>query len=153
MAEARENWDDAQKYLESLLVIDPKDTGAMQRLARVLFQQKHADKCLEKLNEAYDVDAKKYPNDPDKRTVPTPELGLGQLYAAFPDPKNAKIWMKRALAKIATAGVPVHEQVNTLVNARNGSCSTRAITIRPRSTPRRRCSLIPSRWGPRSSAA
>jgi len=82
----------------------------MQRLARALFQQGHADKCLEKMKAAYDLDSRK---DAEKRTVPTPELVLGQLYADYPDPTNAKIWMMAALEKTASARVA--EQVNALV--------------------------------------
>jgi tetratricopeptide (TPR) repeat protein len=88
VAEARADWPGAQKQLEAFLKLDPKNSDAMQRLARSLFQQKNATGALEKLKEA----AKANPS------LLTPEAILANFYEQSGDHENAKKWMAAALA-------------------------------------------------------
>ncbi|MCR4412212.1 MAG: tetratricopeptide repeat protein [Thermoguttaceae bacterium] len=52
VADARKDWPAAQKYLEALLVEEPKNAGALQQLGRVLFHQKKLDEAKKRLQEA-----------------------------------------------------------------------------------------------------
>ncbi len=54
--EMREDWTGAQKELEDWLKLEPKNTAALQQLARCLFQQKNVDGALEKLKEAVKIE-------------------------------------------------------------------------------------------------
>lgn len=87
VAEAREDWPEAQKQLEAWLKVDPKNAVAMQRLGRSLFQQKNATGALEKLKEAAKADPE----------MLTPEAYLAQFYEQSGDRENAKKWMAAAL--------------------------------------------------------
>ena len=92
VTEAREKWEEAQKYLESLLKLTPeaKDQAVpMVRLARALFQQKKATDAYTKLKDAYKA---------DPTNVLTPQAALGRFYEQFGDPENAKKWMANALS-------------------------------------------------------
>ena len=88
VAEAREKWDLAKTYLESLLAVNAKDAFAMQRMARALFQLKDAKGALDKLREAKAA---------DEKNVLTPEATLGRFYEQFGDHENAVKWMTKAL--------------------------------------------------------
>jgi len=87
VAEYRRDWPTAQKHLEAWLALDPKNAGAMQRLARAMFQQKDAQKAYEYLKKAKGAD----PN------VLTPEAQLALLYEDYPDHEKAVTWMEQAL--------------------------------------------------------
>jgi Tfp pilus assembly protein PilF len=87
--EAQGKWADAQKGLEAWLRFDPKNSGAMQRLARCLFLQKNPDAALEKLREAAKADAE----------APVPEAVLAQFCEQAGDRENAKKWLADALKK------------------------------------------------------
>jgi len=89
VAEAREKWPQAQKLLEELLKVSPKNAMAMQRLGRALFQQQDAAGALTKLREAKAADK--------ENTVLTPEAALARFYEQYGDHKNAVKWMTNAL--------------------------------------------------------
>ncbi len=89
VAEAREKWPQAQKLLEDLLKVSPKDAVAMERLARALFQQQDAAGALAKLKEAKSADK-------DDNFL-TPEAVLARFYEQYGDHKNAVKWMANAL--------------------------------------------------------
>jgi Tfp pilus assembly protein PilF len=88
VAEDRQKWDIAQGYLEKLLKANPKDSVALQRLARALFQQKNAAEALQKLRDAKAAD----------KTVLTPEAVLGRYYEIYGDHSNAVKWMTKSLS-------------------------------------------------------
>ncbi len=85
--ELRGNWAQAQKELEALLKIDPKNVNAYQELARCLFQQGNPDGALEKLKQAAKLDS----------SILLPETTLAQYYARSGDQKNANQWLMKAL--------------------------------------------------------
>lgn len=89
VSEAREDWPAAQKYLDAWLKLDAKNSTAMQRLARTLFQQKKASESLQMLKDAAKADPQ----------VLNPEAQLARFYELYGDPTNAKKWMKYALQK------------------------------------------------------
>lgn len=88
LAEARKDWAGAQKALEALLKLDPKNVLAMQRAAHCMFQQKNIDGALAQLREAVKVD----------KNVLTPEAVLAQFYEKAGDAENVKKWSAAALA-------------------------------------------------------
>jgi cellulose synthase operon protein C len=87
MAEARKDWTGAQKSLNALLKLDPKNAAAMQRVAYGLFQQKNVDGALEKLREAAKADP----------LMLTPEAVLAQFYQRAGDRENVTKWMTAAV--------------------------------------------------------
>jgi len=88
VAEARQDWSTAQKYLNDWLKIDPKSAVAMQRLGRALFQQKKANEAYEQLKAAAAA---------DPENVLTPAARLAQFYEQAGDHEAAKKWMTYAL--------------------------------------------------------
>jgi len=91
VAEYREDWPTAQKYLEIWLKQDPKNTKALTRMARVIFQQKtpqSSQQALEKLREAQKLDPK---------NVLTAEARLAMFFQQADDLDNAKKYMAAAL--------------------------------------------------------
>jgi tetratricopeptide (TPR) repeat protein len=97
IAEAREQWADAQSSLELLLTILPmEDEGkgararAIVRLARAMFQQKKVVGALDKLREAHKL-------DPDN--VLTPEAAISRFYQQYGDWENAIKWMNKAVSE------------------------------------------------------
>ena len=101
IAKARQKWPEAQKQFEAYLLLNPKDTGALQELANALFQQAEAGPALKMLRKAYELDPK---------TVLTPEATLALFYERYPDHRNAVTWMNIALTKYP-------EDLKTLINA------------------------------------
>jgi tetratricopeptide (TPR) repeat protein len=93
VAEARENWDGAKSYLETLLKINAKDAMAQQRLARALFQLKDAAGALQKLRDAAKA---------DPVNVLTPEAALGRFYEQYGDHEDAVKWMTKSLTVAPT---------------------------------------------------
>ena len=88
-------WAIAEKHLKNLLSMSPKDTLAMQRLARAMFWQKRAGECLKMLRKAYEEDSQK--EKKERRNVLTPEAALGGYYEEYGDHKDAAKWMNKAL--------------------------------------------------------
>jgi len=88
VAEARGDWATAEKHLETVLKVSPKDAQAMVRLARAQFQEKKAVAAYDMLKEAHKTDAD---------NVLTPEATLATFYEQYGDPKNAKKWMGYAI--------------------------------------------------------
>lgn len=97
VAEAREQWKIAEGFLKKLLELNPKDSGAMQRMARALFQEGDAAGALKMLKDAKAIDP----------SVLTPEAILGRYYEQFGDHKNAVVWMNNAL-KVAPKDLRTH---------------------------------------------
>jgi tetratricopeptide (TPR) repeat protein len=90
VAEYREDWTGAQKFLEAWLALDKEDANILQRLGRVLFlQNKDAT-----LKEAYTrfKEAKAL----DKKVL-LPEAQMAQLYEAAGQHESAQKWMDSAL--------------------------------------------------------
>jgi len=87
VAEVRSEWDTARGYLEQVLAERPNDSGVLQRLARVLFQQGKAEEALEKLRAAAKADP----------TVLTPEATMAQFYEQAGDRQKATESMIAAL--------------------------------------------------------
>lgn len=91
VCEAREKWEEAQKYLKAWIAADAKSAAAHQRLARVLFQLKSTDAAvLAELKKAQEL---------DKNSL-TPEAVLARFYQARAesgDSQKAETWMATAL--------------------------------------------------------
>lgn len=88
VAEARGDWAESQKHIETLLKLEPQNTVAMQKLAFCFLKQNDAEKALEKLREAAKLDS----------DLPPPETLLSQFYQRLNDRKNADKWIAAALA-------------------------------------------------------
>jgi tetratricopeptide (TPR) repeat protein len=87
VAEIRKDWAGAQKALEALLKLDPKNVPAMQRVAFCLFHQKNVDGALARLREAAKIDT----------NMLTPEAAIAQAYQKMGDLENTKKWMTAAV--------------------------------------------------------
>jgi tetratricopeptide (TPR) repeat protein len=87
VAENRDDWPTAQKYIEEIVAKDPKNSGALQQYGRVLFKQKRVNAALEKLKAARQVNEK----------LLTPEAVLADLYQQDGDTTSAGTWMKAAI--------------------------------------------------------
>ena len=87
VAEARNNWPTAQKFIEEILAKDPKNATALQQFGRVLFKQKNVSAALEKLKAARAVNEK----------LLTPEAVLASFYQQEGDTASAGMWMKAAI--------------------------------------------------------
>ena len=70
VAEARKQWDIAQKHLTEWLTLDPDNASAHQRMGIVLFQLADPKKALEQFREAKKLDEK----------AVQPELAMARLY-------------------------------------------------------------------------
>jgi tetratricopeptide (TPR) repeat protein len=87
VAEARNDWPTAQKYIEEIIAKDPKNSAALQQYGRALFKQKKVDAALEKLKAARALNEK----------LLTPEATLADYYQEDGDTANASKWMKAAI--------------------------------------------------------
>jgi tetratricopeptide (TPR) repeat protein len=87
VAENRDDWPTAQKYIEEIVAKDPKNASALQQYGRVLFKQKKVSAALEKLKAARTVNKK----------LLTPEAVLADLYQQEGETANAGKWMKAAI--------------------------------------------------------
>ncbi len=87
VAEARDDWPTAQKYIEEIVAQDPKNAAALQQYGRALFKQKKVSEALEKLKAAQAVNEK----------LLTPEAVLADLYQQEGDTTNARKYMKAAI--------------------------------------------------------
>jgi len=80
VAEARKQWEVAQKHLQSWLDLDPDNASAHQRMGIVLFQLNKQTEALEQFREAKKLDEK----------AVQPELAMARLYDDAKDRKTAK---------------------------------------------------------------
>lgn len=83
----RGNWTAAQKNLETVLADNPKNTVALQQLARVLVRQNKPEDALSKLRAAAELE----------ENMPAPEAVLAQLHEEQEDRANATKWMVAAI--------------------------------------------------------
>jgi tetratricopeptide (TPR) repeat protein len=70
IAEARSQWESAEKYLQEWIKIDEKNASAHQRLGRVMFQRGNPSEALKELNKAVTYDS----------NAVNPYIFLAQLY-------------------------------------------------------------------------
>jgi tetratricopeptide (TPR) repeat protein len=87
VAEAREQWADAQKQLEAWIALDPDNAGAHFRLGNVLFRLEQEEAALAEFQEARKLDA----------TALQPELALARLYDEGDKKDVAKKWIEAAM--------------------------------------------------------
>jgi len=89
IAQSRKDWQGAKAQLDGILAIDPKDVGALRRLAMLLCQQGQQEAALEKLQEIAKI----------KKDFLTPEAVLAQDCQRIDDSESAGKWMVAALQK------------------------------------------------------
>jgi tetratricopeptide (TPR) repeat protein len=87
VAEAREQWADAQKQLEAWIALDPDNAGAHFRLGNVLFRLEQEEAALAEFQEARKLDA----------NALQPELALARLYDEGDKKDVAKKWIEAAM--------------------------------------------------------
>jgi tetratricopeptide (TPR) repeat protein len=87
VAEARQQWETAQKFLKSWITMDPDNAGAHFRLGNVLFHIGDEKAALAEFQEARKLDAKAL----------QPELALARLYDEDRKKDVAKKWIEAAL--------------------------------------------------------
>ena len=87
VAEARQQWETAQKFLKSWIGLDPDNAGAHFRLGNVLFRIGDEKAALAEFQEARKLDAKAL----------QPELALARLYDEDRKKDVAKKWIELAL--------------------------------------------------------
>lgn len=87
IAEARRQWDVAQKHLRAWLALDPDNAGAHFRLGSVLFHLDKEAEALGEFKEARKLDSKAL----------QPELALARLYDEDRKKDVAKKWIESAL--------------------------------------------------------
>jgi len=87
VAEARKQWETAQKHLESWLELDPDNASAHQRLGIVLFQLDKSKEALDQFREAKKLDDK----------AVQPELAMARLYDDAKQRDTAKKLIEQAV--------------------------------------------------------
>jgi len=87
VAEARSEWETAQKHLAAWLDLDPDNAGAHFRMGAVLFRLGKEKEALEQFREARKLDPKAL----------QPELALARLYDEDRKRDIAKKWIETAL--------------------------------------------------------
>ena len=87
VAEARREWDAAQKYLATWIGLDPDNAGAHFRLGNVLFHLDKESEAVEQFREARKLDA----------NALQPELALARLYDEDGKKDVAKKWIEAAM--------------------------------------------------------
>jgi tetratricopeptide (TPR) repeat protein len=92
VAQAREQWATAQKYLEQVLKLEPKNIVALRRLARVQFQQGNAAGALDQLKLAEAA-------QPESPNQVSSAATLATFYLGAGDTDNARQWIEYALKK------------------------------------------------------
>jgi len=95
VAQARDDWKEAEKHLGAWLKLDPENVTALQRMARAKFQNKQAAEALKLLRQAAE----------GNEDVLTPEIQLARFYQEYGDKKNARIWIEQGL-KAAPKDIP-----------------------------------------------
>ena len=88
VAEARRQWDDAQKHLVTWIGLDPDNAGAHFRLGNVLFHLGKESEAVEQFREARKLDT----------NALQPELALARLYDEDGKKDVAKKWIESAIA-------------------------------------------------------
>jgi len=86
VAETRREWPTAQRFLEAVLRVAPKDALLTQRLGRAVFFQGKPGDAMKHFNAARALDAK----------LLSPEALMGQLYEQAGDRENAARYMTLA---------------------------------------------------------
>ncbi|MGO8744930.1 MAG: tetratricopeptide repeat protein [Thermoguttaceae bacterium] len=89
IAESRKDWAGEQKYAEMFVLDDPKNIGALQQLARALFQQGKYDDAYANLKTAAAAD--------DGKTMPSAEAVMASLYQQAGNLPKAATWMLQAI--------------------------------------------------------
>jgi len=92
VAEARQQWATAQKYLEQVLKIEPKNAVALRRLAQAQFKQGNAAGALDQLKLAEAA-------QPESANQVSAAATLARFYLGAGDEKNARQWIQYALKK------------------------------------------------------
>lgn len=87
VAEARKQWETAQKHLAGWLELDPDNASAHQRMGIVLFQLDKPKEALEQFREARKLDAK----------AVYPELAMARLYDDIKQRDTAKKLIEQAI--------------------------------------------------------
>lgn len=87
VAEARKQWETAQKHLASWLELDPDNASAHQRLGIVLFQLDKSKEALDQFREAKKLDDK----------AVQPELAMARLYDDAKQRDTAKKLIEQAV--------------------------------------------------------
>jgi tetratricopeptide (TPR) repeat protein len=87
VAEARQQWDSSQKFLQAWIALDPDNAGAHFRLGNVLFRLDQEQAALAEFQEARKLDA----------NALQPELALARLYDEDGKKDVAKKWIESAL--------------------------------------------------------
>lgn len=95
IAETREQWSDAAKFLAPIIKADPKDAQNTTRLARALFEQDtNLGDGMDKEAEAYQLLIKLWEADPTGTR--RPEITMGSLYQAAGKRQISANLMKKA---------------------------------------------------------
>jgi tetratricopeptide (TPR) repeat protein len=87
VAEARQQWPTARKFLDSWIALDPDNAGARFRLGSVLFRLGDESAALTQFQEARKLDA----------NALLPEMALARLYDEDRKKDLAKKWLESAL--------------------------------------------------------
>lgn len=95
VAEARENWADASKFLQPIIKANPKDVNNTTRMARALFQQDaNLGDGKAQESDAYQLLITLWKGD--KENVQRPEITMGSMYQAAGNKKISARLMKQA---------------------------------------------------------
>ncbi len=99
VAEAREEWKDAEARLRELLKVAPEDLPAHQRLAKALFWQGNAKEAYTILKAAKEIDRANAKKNKKPEGFLTPEAIMAQYYDQFEGAgsKNPETWYLAAL--------------------------------------------------------
>jgi len=90
VAQRREKWDRAEKYVTEWLKLDPENVGALTQLGQIQFQ-------LDKEKEAYATFQKLHEIDDN---TPRPEISMGLMYERADKRANAKKLMELAATRV-----------------------------------------------------
>ncbi|MGO9112431.1 MAG: tetratricopeptide repeat protein [Thermoguttaceae bacterium] len=112
VAEAREDWKEAESRLKELLKLAPENLDAHQRLAKSLFWQGKAKEAYDLLKQAKEIDRANAKKNKTREVFLTPEAIMAQYYYQFEgkDSKNPETWYRAAL-KAAPNDLPTREVV------------------------------------------
>jgi tetratricopeptide (TPR) repeat protein len=88
VAEAREDWKEAETRFGELLKLAPKDLLAHQGLAHALFRQGKTTEAYDILKKAKEIDRENAKKDGTREVLPTPEANI----ARFANEPKSEIW-------------------------------------------------------------